>query len=192
VGVGKAKKGAQFIVCAKADQRYGVKLFKSERWAVQTGAKVSPQANRAIVPGVRRIVVGHGDPEALWLVCGDRARSRRWLWVGMEDPPEKARLYLYSCWSGQQLAGFLDGNFVFGHYGAVPTPRHENRMVVMPFLRKVFEIMDTGKHARPRVVRPLLKRVAAALVKVHYADSDGRALIAAVLLAKSLYRAGHA
>lgn len=192
MGVAKARKQTAFIVCAKADQRYGVKLFRQEGWVVRSGVTVSIHAGRALPAGSRSILVGHGEPAAFWLACGGYARSRKWLWAGMPRPPKDARIYLYSCSCASRLAPSLRSNFVVGHYKDVPTPRQENRAVVLPFLRKVFELMDTGTHATPAAFRPALNRLAARLVQEHYTDTDDRALIAAVLLAVSLYRAARA
>jgi hypothetical protein len=187
VGDRKAKDQTAFIVCAQPESRYAAQELRARGWAVLTGRRVSSRAHKVLGAGSRRIVLGHGSDEELWLACGSHASSIRWLWVGMKAPPHRVRLYLYSCHCGRRLAPWLRNCFVFGHYRPVPIPSRETHTVVLPFLEKVFVLIDSGSHASPAAIRRVLKRLAAELLRVHFL-SGGLPLMAALVLSESLYR----
>ena len=189
MGDGEIRQGAAFIVSAEGDSKYAVRMLRGEGWTVLTGKVVPRRARRALLAGSRRIILGHGEREELWLACGGRRASERWLWVGMRQPPRDARLYLYSCWCGCRLAPALRTNFVVGHYNEVPIPTRLTRAVVLPFLSKVFQLMTTHTYRTPASLRRPLKPLAAQLVATHYFTAGGGLeWVAAALLSASLYR----
>lgn len=190
MGNGATGKGATaFIVCAKRDSKYAVRMLRDEGLMVLSGRSVSREARRMLVKGSPRIVIGHGEPGELWLASGRRLVAEQWLWVGMPQPPREARLYLYSCWCGCRLAPSLQRNFAVGHFGEVPIPGHGTEAVVLPFLQRVFQLMDRSAHSSPARLRRPLKQLATQLFAGYYFDVSGSLeRLAATMLVASLYR----
>lgn len=85
------------------------------------------------------ILVAHGGPRTVRLFRSTWGEQRPWLFVGMSEPPQGIRLYLYSCSAGLELPDFLDSCEAFGHVDRVPMPTAGDG--VCEFLAKVEEVL---------------------------------------------------
>lgn len=71
-------------------------------------------------------------------------RAVRWLWVGMPDPPQSLRLYLYSCNAGPRLSRYLRSCDCFGHSSPVPMPTDGAKTAVLAFLSRADLLMESS------------------------------------------------
>lgn len=71
----------------------------------------------------------------------DVGRPVRWLWVGMRNPPRRARLYLYACSAGERLCHFMRHCVSMGHSKVVPMPSARANDVVMRYLDEVDRVL---------------------------------------------------
>jgi hypothetical protein len=89
------------------------------------------------------VVVAHGSKDGTirWHKTG-RGTSELWLWVGMPNPPQQVRIYLYCCHVGIHLPGLLGGCEAFGHVDRVPIPADETDALILDFLDQVDALMQ--------------------------------------------------
>jgi hypothetical protein len=92
--------------------------------------------------GGRFVVVAHGrsDGTVLWF-CSKRGNASRWLWVGMPNPPQNTRIYLYACLAGIRLPRFLRRCEAFGHSDEIPMPTGGAQEVVLRYFDEVDRLM---------------------------------------------------
>lgn len=106
--------------------------------------QVDDDAAVELKEGKRFIVVAHGQSNGTvrWYKSST-GNAERWLWVGMERPPKRTRVYLYCCKSGAKLPHFLSGCEVFGHIDVVPMPTGGAQDVVLGFLSVVERLVSS-------------------------------------------------
>jgi hypothetical protein len=105
--------------------------------------QVSDDAAVALRALGRFVVVAHGrsDGTVMWF-NSTRGTAARWLWVGMDKPPVRSRVYLYSCNAGEKLSSFLERCECFGHSAEVPMPTAGTRAVVLRYLDEVDRLVQ--------------------------------------------------
>lgn len=92
--------------------------------------------------GSHFVVVAHGraDGTVRWYKTA-RATAEDWLWVGMPNPPQNVRIYLYCCHVGKHLPGLLANCEAFGHVDSVPIPNGVDDALILDFLDQVEELV---------------------------------------------------
>lgn len=110
---------------------------------VRHGQEVQRSAAEELRSGMKYVVVAHGDDSGTiyWSLHEDEEDSR-WLWVGMEQTPSRARIYLYCCNAGPQISRYLKDCECFGHCSPVPAPVDEARDVVLDYFGEVDRLMN--------------------------------------------------
>lgn len=134
-----------------------------KRWGktVKHGDDVHDRADRAIPVSSTRIVIGHGDQEGTTVYFRKPrwASQRAWIFVGMNKPPRRARIYLYSCFAGIKLPKFLSDCTAVGHVTTVPMPLDSCRHVVKWFLEQVEELWPDSSLSAADVIAELRERI---------------------------------
>ena len=107
---------------------------------------VSDDAALELREGKQFIVVAHGqsDGTVSWF-SSSRGSASRWVWVGMDRPPRRTRVYFYSCKAGKKLPHYLKDCESFGHVDVVPMPTGAVKSVVLGFLKQV-EYLVSSTH----------------------------------------------
>lgn len=127
-----------YLVSGDEDIRPSHENLRRKGKRVRFDTQIHEEPSRAIKSGRRYIVIAHGNSSGtVKLFRTDWNESRRWLYVGMGQPPSGARIYLYSCHAGRKLPRFLRNCLALGHVDVVPTPVGGAAKVVLRFLNRV-------------------------------------------------------
>lgn len=141
-------------------------ILRQTRRVVHHDNEVSDSAARALRKNRAYVVVAHGsaDGTVTWhKTAGDS--TAKWLWIGMQHPPRKSRVYLYACSAGTRLVPFLKHCEVFGHSNVVLMPIGKYRGPVLQFLGRVDQLLRGSPYSVENWRTELAKYVNAALAR---------------------------
>lgn len=177
-----------YLVSGDADIRPSDENIRRSGRRVRHGGEVDGDARVALTTGKHFVVVAHGNRKgtAVSWFRDDWKDARRWLYVGMQDPPAGARVYLYCCYAGIALPRYLKKSDVFGHVDVVPTPVGPSRDVVLAFFSQVEALFGEAEFDRERWRKTLGAYVNELYVKEVLSPSATWTAAVLLMLRKSL------
>jgi hypothetical protein len=163
-------------------------LRRAGKDPLKHGSAVPSMAHEEILAGQCCVVVAHGEKNGT-LYWHNGSEAIRWLWRGMELHPKGARIHLYSCHVGPDLAAELSECEVVGHEDRVPVPDGGCRLTVEWFLEHVDKLLSRDPFDAAGIRSELLRLVRERqpnLTEVDLQEEEMHGVHALLLLRRSL------